>query len=85
VITPGLVVRPDPKADGWKVDYTVCNAAECEAVAQVGADQMKALQASKQTAISIALDNGKTVSVSLDMDGFVAGVTALAAQSLPRK
>lgn len=81
LVRPGLTVQADPKSkQAWKIDYALCNASECQAVAPLSGDVIKALSAANEVAVGIVLDNGRTTGVRVSMKGFVAGLTALSAK-----
>ncbi len=80
-VNRGLVMKPDGKGDGLRVEYTRCDPNECQAIFSLSADLTKQLAGAKAVTVEIALTNGNTASVQLDMDGFAGALAALAARA----
>jgi invasion protein IalB len=81
----GLVMKMDDKAEGLKVNYTRCDPGECQAVFTISDNLIKQLSAAKIVRVEIALTNGRTANVQLDMNGFPAALAALKARSAAAK
>jgi invasion protein IalB len=76
----GLVMKMDGKGEGLKVAYTRCDPAECQAVFTISDKLVDQLSNAKSVSVAIALTNGRTADVQLDMTGFPAALAALAAR-----
>jgi invasion protein IalB len=76
----GLVMKMDGKGEGLKVAYTRCDPAECQAVFTISDKLVDQLSNVKSVSVDIALTNGRTADVQLDMTGFPAALAALAAR-----
>jgi len=74
----GLVMKMDGKGDGLRVGYTRCDPGECQAVFTISEKLAKQLSDAKSVTVDIALTNGQTADVRIDMTGFPAALTALA-------
>jgi invasion protein IalB len=76
----GLVMKMDGKGEGLKVAYTRCDPAECQAVFTISDKLVDQLSNAKAVHVAVALTNGRTADVQLDMTGFPAALAALAAR-----
>jgi invasion protein IalB len=76
----GLVMKMDGKGEGLKVAYTRCDPAECQAVFTISDKLVDQLSNAKAVHVAIALTNGRTADVQLDMTGFPAALAALTAR-----
>jgi invasion protein IalB len=78
----GLVMKMDDKGDGLKVNYTRCDPGECQAVFTISDSLVKQISAAKVVRVEIALTNGRTANVQLDMGGFPSALAALKAKNV---
>ena len=76
----GLLMKTDKDSAGLKVAYTRCDPAECQAVFTISDKLVDQLSNVKSVSVDIALTNGRTADVQLDMTGFPAALAALAAR-----
>lgn len=79
----GLLMKTDKDSAGLKVAYTRCDPAECQAIFSISADLLKQISAAKTISVDIALTNGRTASVQLDMNGFGPAMAELGAHAKP--
>ena len=80
-VNRGLIMKPDAKGDGLKVDYTRCDPGECQAIFSITNEVARQLSTAKTVSVAIALTSGKTVDVALDMEGFAGALSALAGKA----
>lgn len=76
-IKPGIVVKGGSEKPSVRVDYTRCDQAECQAIFPMSPKFVQQVSSAKTVSIDIALTNGNTASVGLDMTGFDAALSAL--------
>jgi invasion protein IalB len=84
-VNRGLIMKTDQNSEGLRVEYTRCDPGECQAVFSVSNELAKQLASSKTVTVAIALTNGNTANVALNMDGFTGALGALSAKAKPPK
>jgi invasion protein IalB len=77
----GLLMKTDTDGSGLKVAYTRCDPGECQAIFSISDDLAKQLSGAKTVTVQIALTNGRTADVQLDMKGFAQAIASLSAHA----